>query len=244
MSKLIINADDFGYCEGVNYGIISAYKNGIVTSTTIMANMPGFNHAIELLKENKNLSCGVHMNLSCNKPLNDNLKSLVNENGMFYKRINEDVLNKIDLDELYIEFCSQIDKVKNEGVEITHLDSHHHVHTIPYFKEVIKSILDKYHLNIRGGFEYTFDYEKRVIPCINSFYDKTVDLKFFKNNIRKIKSYDVCDLMTHPAFIDNYLLNSSSYSLKRIKEHNILTNKEVKKILDDNKIILTNYKNI
>lgn len=62
--------------------------------------------------------------------------------------------------------------------------------------------------------------------------------------IRKIKSYDVCDLMTHPAFIDNYLLNSSSYSLKRIKEHNILTNEEVKKILDDNEIILTNYKNI
>ena len=42
--------------------------------------------------------------------------------------------------ELYYEFCSQIDKVKNAGVEITHLDSHHHVHTIPYFKDVIKSL--------------------------------------------------------------------------------------------------------
>ncbi len=31
MTKLIVNADDFGLSEAVNYGIISAYKNGIVS---------------------------------------------------------------------------------------------------------------------------------------------------------------------------------------------------------------------
>lgn len=244
MSKLIVNADDFGYSEAVNYGIISAHRNGIVTSTTMMANMPGFDHAVNLLKENKDLGCGVHMTLSCNKPLNDNLKSLVDENGMFYRRINEEVLNKIDLDELYYEFCSQIDKVKNAGIEITHLDSHHHVHTILYFKEVIKAIMDKYNLKIRGGFEYEFDYKESVIPCIDLFYDKNVDIEFFNNNIAKIKSYDICDLMTHPAFIDNYLLNSTSYAINRAKEHEILTSKKVKTILNENEIILTNYKNL
>ena len=55
LSKLIVNADDFGYSEAVNYGIISAHRNGIVTSTTMMANMPGFDHAVNLLKENKDL---------------------------------------------------------------------------------------------------------------------------------------------------------------------------------------------
>lgn len=244
MSKLIVNADDFGYCEAVNYGIISAHRNGVVTSTTIMANMPGFDHAVNLLKENKNLGCGVHMTLSCNKPLNDNLKSLVDENGMFYKRINAEVISKIDLDELYYEFCSQIDKVKNAGVEITHLDSHHHVHTILHFKDVIKTIMDKYNLKIRGGFEYKFDFEENVIPCIGSFYDKNVDINFFNNNIEIIKSYDICDLMTHPAFIDNYLLNSTSYSINRVKEHEILTNIKIKKLLNENKIILANYKNM
>lgn len=243
MSKLIVNADDFGYCEGVNYGIISAHRNGIVTSTTIMANMPGFDHAVNLLKENKNLGCGVHMTLSCNKPLNENLKSLVDENGMFYRRINEEIINKIDLDELYIEFCSQIDKVKNAGVEITHLDSHHHVHTIPYFKEVIKCILDKYNLKIRGGFDYKFE-GKNVIPCIGSFYDKNVNIDFFSKNIEKIKSYDICDLMTHPAFIDNYLLNSTSYSTQRVKEHEILISQELKELLKENEIDLVNYKDI
>ena len=244
MSKLIVNADDFGYCEAVNYGIISAHRNGIVTSTTIMANMPGFNHAVNLLKENKDIGCGVHMTLSCNKPLNNKFKSLVDENGMFHRRINEEVIEKIDLDELYYEFCSQIDKVKNAGVEITHLDSHHHVHTILYFKDVIKSIMDKYNLKIRGGLDHKFDYKERVIPCIDSFYDKNVDVEFFNNNIEEIKSYDVCDLMTHPAFIDNYLLNSTSYAINRTNEYEILTNKKIKKFLNENEIVLTNYKNI
>ena len=243
MSKLIVNADDFGYCESVNYGIISAHRNGIVTSTTMMSNMPGFDHAVNLLKENKNIGCGVHMTLSCNRPLNSNFKSLVDENGMFHRRINEEIINKIDLDELYYEFCSQIDKVKNAGVEITHLDSHHHVHTIPYFKDVIKSILDKYNLKIRGGFKGEFDYEN-IIPCIDSFYDKRADIEFFSNNIEKIKSYDVCDLMTHPAFIDNYLLSSTSYAINRAKEHEILTSKSLKDLLNENEIVLTNYKNI
>ena len=51
MTKIIVNADDFGLSEAVNYGIISAYKNGIVRSTTIMPGMPAFEHAIGLLKE-------------------------------------------------------------------------------------------------------------------------------------------------------------------------------------------------
>lgn len=45
MKKLIINADDFGYSRGVNYGIIDAYKLGILTSATFMTNMPGARHS-------------------------------------------------------------------------------------------------------------------------------------------------------------------------------------------------------
>ena len=86
MTKLIVNADDFGLSEAVNYGIISAYKNGIVRSTTIMAGMPAFDHAVELLKENKGLGCGVHMTLSLNKPVLNYHKTIVDENGNFYRR--------------------------------------------------------------------------------------------------------------------------------------------------------------
>lgn len=241
MSKLIINADDFGYCEAVNYGIISAHRNGVVTSTTIMANMPGFEHAIELLKDNKNLGCGVHMTLSCGKPINNNLTTLVNENNTFHRYITEDIIDKIDLDEVYEELCSQINKVKNV-VDISHLDSHHHIHTLKGFEQVISSVLKKYDLPIRGGFEYNNNYEKQI-KLVDSFYSEQVSYEFFKENRDILTKYDVVDIMTHPAFLDDFILNSTSYAINRTKEHKILTSKEVKDYLYNN-FELTNYKKL
>ena len=95
--RLIINADDFGYSKGVNYGIIDAYKNGIVRSTTIMAGMPGFDHAVELAKENKELGVGVHLTLTSYKPVLDSHKTIVNEHGYFDKGLytKENIINDI-----------------------------------------------------------------------------------------------------------------------------------------------------
>ena len=42
---LIVNADEFGLTEHVNYGIIEAHQRGAVTSTTMLANMWAFEHA-------------------------------------------------------------------------------------------------------------------------------------------------------------------------------------------------------
>lgn len=44
--KLIINADDFGLSKGINKGIIEAYQAGLISSTTIMINMPYAEEAI------------------------------------------------------------------------------------------------------------------------------------------------------------------------------------------------------
>ncbi len=52
--KLIINADDFGMTKSINYGIIDAFKDGTISSTSMMMNMPGVDHAISLMKENPN----------------------------------------------------------------------------------------------------------------------------------------------------------------------------------------------
>lgn len=243
MTKLIVNADDFGYCEGVNQGIISAHKNGIVKSCTIMTGMPGFEQAVELLKENPELGCGVHMTLSCYKPVLDTHKTLVDENGYFFRRITEDKAKEFDLEELYIEWCAQIEKAKSNGVQITHLDSHHHVHTLEIFKPVVQKILKKYDLPIRGGFEYELDYDK-IVPVIGSFYSKNVSSEYFEDNLDELKKYEVVDLMSHPAFVDSFLSKSTSYSVERTTEHEILTSIELNKFLEDNNIEITNYRNI
>lgn len=78
--RIIINADDFGYSECISKGIIESYKNGIVTSTTIMMNMPFAEESLKLYKEEKGLLLGVHLNLTTGKPLLNKKNSLVTEN--------------------------------------------------------------------------------------------------------------------------------------------------------------------
>lgn len=241
MTKLIINADDFGLSEGVNYGIISAYKSGVVRSTSTMANMPGFEHAMELLKENENLGCGVHMTMSCYKPVLSNLKTIVDENGYFIRRITNEVIENMDLDEIYEEFCAQIEKVRAK-TNITHLDSHHHVHTLEKLRPVIERILEKYDLPIRGGFEYDFNYSK-IIPLIDTFYGENVSEDYFVKKIDYLKSYEIADIMCHPAYVDDFLMKTTSYSMARINEYKILTSKDTKDFIQDN-FLLTNYREL
>ena len=243
MTKIIINADDFGYCEAVNYGIISAHNNGIVRSTSMMANMPGVEHGVGLLKENKTLNCGVHMTLSCGRPLLSNLKTIVDKDGFFIRRITDEIIEKMDCDEIYRELCAQIDRVKWLGIDISHLDSHHHIHTLVSLKPVIEKIVTKYNLPIRGGFEYNLEYSK-VVPLIDSFYKENVSEEYFIKNIDEIMKYDVVDIMSHPAFLDDYILNSTSYAIDRTKEHKILTSKKVKEFLEKNGLVISSYRDI
>ncbi|CCL12544.1 Uncharacterized protein conserved in bacteria [Clostridioides difficile] len=243
MTKIIINADDFGYCEAVNYGIISTHNNGIVRSTSMMANMPGVEHGVGLLKENKTLNCGVHMTLSCGRPLLSNLKTIVDKDGFFIRRITDEIIEKMDCDEIYRELCAQIDRVKGLGIDISHLDSHHHIHTLVSLKPVIEKIVTKYNLPIRGGFEYNLEYSK-VVPLIDSFYKENVSEEYFIKNIDEIMKYDVVDIMSHPAFLDDYILNSTSYAIDRTKEHKILTSKKVKEFLEKNGLVISSYRDI
>jgi predicted glycoside hydrolase/deacetylase ChbG (UPF0249 family) len=79
--KLIVNADDFGYSRCVNFGIIDAHRDGINNSATMMMNMLGVGHAIELAKENPKLQVGIHLVLTCGKPLLPDVPSLVDESA-------------------------------------------------------------------------------------------------------------------------------------------------------------------
>jgi chitin disaccharide deacetylase len=70
-SRLIVNADDFGYSEAVNGAIMSAFESSLLTSTSIMANMPGFDHAVGLIHWHSFLQqkVGLHLNLTEGFPL-------------------------------------------------------------------------------------------------------------------------------------------------------------------------------
>ena len=49
MKKLIVNADDFGSHELVNFAVNDAFNNGICKSASIMAGGNAFNDAVKIV---------------------------------------------------------------------------------------------------------------------------------------------------------------------------------------------------
>src|ERR1700736_6567461 len=85
VKNLIVNADDLGWTEGVNRGITEAHRNGIVTSTSLLANGPAFASGAEMARSTPGLGVGVHLNLSDGAPVapRELVASLVNDEGRF-----------------------------------------------------------------------------------------------------------------------------------------------------------------
>ncbi|MDR2832374.1 MAG: carbohydrate deacetylase [Streptococcaceae bacterium] len=216
MPLLIINADDFGYGPGINLGIIESHKNGILTSTTLMANMPGFDHAVELAKENPKLGIGVHLVLTCDKPLLNNVPSLVDEKGNFKHLSFYEQEFFVDLDELYQEWKAQIDKVIDAGIDPTHLDSHHHVNSIYPLSTVFERLAKEYSLPVRGNYNVSEDLTttRRFFTMLDGI---ALEKEIWKpmsvgTLVDDVLTFDTLEAMCHPGFVDAELLDRSSFT--------------------------------
>ncbi len=137
MKNLIVNADDLGWTAGVNRGIAEAHRNGIVTSTSVLANGGAFADGVKAASELPGLGVGVHLNLSDGKPIApaEQVKSLLNENGDFSGGPETILLrlatNNLEPREVEVEWSAQIEKVRAAGIRPTHLDGHKHVQMLP-----------------------------------------------------------------------------------------------------------------
>ena len=135
MPRLIVNADDFGLTSGVNRAIVAGNSNGIVTSTTLMANAKATAEAIDLAKAQPTLKTGCHVVLIDGDPLAANLRSLTNGSSRFRSSLKQfafdAVSKKIAPDEIEREVQTQLRKIQTSGVTISHVDSHKHTHMFP-----------------------------------------------------------------------------------------------------------------
>ncbi|HEY2353053.1 MAG TPA: ChbG/HpnK family deacetylase [Candidatus Acidoferrum sp.] len=143
MKNLIVNADDLGWTEGVNRGIAEAHRNGIVTSTSLLANGAAFDSAVELARATPALGVGVHLNLSDGQPVSEvsTVPSIVNEQGVFAGGPESMLLRiarrNLRMKEVEAEWDRQIQKVKDAGIAPTHLDGHKHIQMLPGMFEIV-----------------------------------------------------------------------------------------------------------
>jgi len=151
MKQIIINADDLGYSNEVNSQIEKCIHLGVITSSTLMANAPGFEDGVRIAQEYKQISFGVHLNLVEFSPLTNltifKRHGIVGKDGKFID--GAIFVTKIDHEleqAIFEEWDAQISKIKNAGITPSHVDSHQHTHTINQLQEILCRVLIKHNI--------------------------------------------------------------------------------------------------
>ncbi|UXH43383.1 chitin disaccharide deacetylase [Rossellomorea vietnamensis] len=226
MRNVIINADDFGLCRGVNYGILDSHKFGIVNSTTMLVNMPGTEHAVELARLYPKLRVGIHLTLTCGRPVSGEVSSLVDERGFFRytSRVFEE--KEIDVDEVEVEWTSQIDRFLSFGLPLSHIDSHHHVHSFQPLIPVVKRLSERYAVPVRNAFGNDVEGKNLLTDRFSmEFYGEGVSVEGFKRILDS--GNQTLEIMCHPAYVDSFLKENSSYCEQRLRELDVLTSDDL-----------------
>jgi predicted glycoside hydrolase/deacetylase ChbG (UPF0249 family) len=205
MKYIIINADDFGYSDGINRGIIKAHTDGVLTSTSLMVYEKLAEEA-KKLNSYPNLSVGLHFVLP--------------ENAT---NISDELLRQIDL------------FIKIMGKRPSHLDAHKIPLTEKSgLKKTFLKASEEYSVPVRELGHVKHIHSFFGLDKKSKSYDKNKISPEALIKIIDEADDDFIEIMTHPGYCDAFLENKSSYNKFREIELKTLTSSLVKKYIDEN----------
>jgi chitin disaccharide deacetylase len=137
--RLIVNADDFGFTSGVNRAIVEAHTNGVVTSSTLMANGQAFAEAAQLARTLPQLSIGCHVVLIDGEPVLSTVQLSTIVTRSVAPRFRDGlktfaaraIAGRMDGEQISAEATAQIRKIQSAGIGVSHIDTHKHTHLFP-----------------------------------------------------------------------------------------------------------------
>lgn len=135
--RLIVNADDFGISEEVNEAVIKGYREGVLTSTSLMVTGAAFTQAVALAKENPGLAVGIHLVTVVGQSVlpHSQIPTLVDQKGNFSNNPTLAGLKYFFYPqarrELRKELAAQFEKFHTTGLRLSHIDGHLHLHVHP-----------------------------------------------------------------------------------------------------------------
>jgi predicted glycoside hydrolase/deacetylase ChbG (UPF0249 family) len=166
MKRLVVNADDLGLADSVNRGIFETIEHGVVTSTSLMVNMPGREDAARRLRQWRDtgrdtLGVGLHFNIVAGPPLSSCGTLLDQRTGRFLPMLSlawRALAGRIDPRDVLLELEAQLSRVievlEPLGMRVTHVDSHRHVHCLPRLFEVVVHAAKQYDIaHVRHPYE-------------------------------------------------------------------------------------------
>jgi chitin disaccharide deacetylase len=216
---LIVNADDFGASAGINRGILHGHRRGIVTSTSLMVNMPAAAEAVVLSREVPDLGIGLHVNFT-------------NESEAPVVDITDVEACRLELSRQFDQFVALMDRMP------THIDSHHHVHRRRHLLPLFLDLAARYRLPLR---------EHSRVKYFKQFYgqwDDDTHLEWISpENLVRLLEAGMSDAFTelgcHPGYVDPEF--RTIYNIEREAELQTLCDPSIRQWLVESNVTLINF---
>jgi len=137
MKKLIITGDDFGFSLSVNEAIEEAHRHGILSCASLMVGGKAAKDAVDRARRLSSLRVGLHLVLVHGSPIlpPTMLPDLVTKKGEFSPHLVRAGMNfffrKQVRRQLEDEIRAQFQAFLDTGLQLDHVNSHHHLHLHP-----------------------------------------------------------------------------------------------------------------
>ena len=182
LRRVVFHADDYGMNAAVNQGILQAFRDGLLTSTSLLANAPAAKEACQAWQtvledlaagrlhsseERRKVDVphlpfdlGIHLNLTQGRPVSgENYPAaLLDAKGHFpgvgklFSRLNRATAK--ELESVKSELQAQIEWMCEQGHQPTHLNGHQYIELIPPISAMIPDLLRRYAISaVRVAYE-------------------------------------------------------------------------------------------
>lgn len=228
VAYLIVNADDYGYSEGVSSGILDAARKGAITAIGILANSPFFDEHVKELLTVDSVDAGVHLNLTEGTPLTKRMAARLERSGgeftgnKFHMALSI-LSGRIDVALVAEEWEAQIHRCLDANIQVRFLNSHEHLHMLPPLFRLIHRLADFHHIPfIRYSSAEWFDFPNigsiprelvlQILDWINRGTGNRprpvligvsrsgkLDLPYLERKLGTLRRGQVYELMCHPG---------------------------------------------
>lgn len=170
---VVFHADDFGMNAAVTDGILRGFTHGLLTSTSLLANAPDSEHALQawqrleyqraaarlpsaaarrtLQEPSVPFDLGIHLNLTQGRPLTGGYPSELLDNegrfcpiGRLFRHLHRR-RRQFD-DRVRSELAAQIEFLLDRKVHPTHLNGHQYIELLPGLRDLIRELLVRYRI--------------------------------------------------------------------------------------------------
>jgi chitin disaccharide deacetylase len=221
MTRLIVNADDFGLTLEVSRGISELIAAGAVSSTSVMATAEDVERAIAEHGGGPVASrAGVHLQITgATAPLTRGGSIVDSRTGTFH---SHPLPREVDPEDVRREWQAQIERVGELfGRTPSHLDTHHGYHRDPRFAQAYLDLAREYGLPVRAGAPGPAPAGVRTPDrTIRGWTTKGLPLEALLATVDEagLDENEIAEVVTHPGYADASLRDISSLNDERERE--------------------------